>query len=119
MAVILDKSRPICPQIEEILSIRIARKEYIPGQKLPSVRDIAVEASVNPNTVQKAFEGLSQKGVLNAIRGSGWYVSDDITIAEKIVNKLVTDKTNDYISDMNNLGFDKQKIIKIIEECNL
>ena len=111
----IDKNRPICPQIEEQLSVKIAGGELKPGEKLSSVREVAVSASVNPNTVQKAFEGLEAKGLLVSQRGSGWYVADSTEKATESVEKLALDKTNEYLDCMKNLGFDKKQIIKLIK----
>ena len=73
----LDKNRPICPQLCEQLCAHIAAGEFTPGQKLMSVREVALEAGVNPNTVQRAFTQLEQQGVLHSVRGAGWFISQD------------------------------------------
>jgi DNA-binding transcriptional regulator YhcF (GntR family) len=86
------------------------------GDRLMSVRDVAVSAGVTPNTVQKSFEQLEQQGVIYSIRGSGWYVSDNSRIARDTLDKLVHDKTVNYLNDMQSLGLDKRDIIEIIKE---
>lgn len=112
----LDKSRPICPQLCEYLSATIAKGEIKPNEKLLSVREVAVNAGVNPNTVQKAFEQLEQKGVIYSIRGSGWYVSENTNAAIETVNEMAKDKTQQYVCDMKNLGFHLEKIKDYIKE---
>ena len=72
----LDKKRPLCPQICEQICVLISKGELKPGERLMSVREVAVSASVNPNTVQKSFEQLEQRGVIYSKRGSGWYVAE-------------------------------------------
>ena len=112
----LDKNRPVCPQITEQICVKIASGEFGAGQKLPSVREVAVAAGVNPNTVQKSFEQLEQSGVIYSVRGSGNFVSEDITIAKQSANEIITNKTANYIEEMKTLGLDNAQILKYIEE---
>ena len=104
----LDKKRPICPQIGEKLCVMIASGELNAGDRLMSVRDVALCAGVTPNTVQKAFEQLEQQGVIFSKRGSGWYVSENTDIANDVLNRLIRSKTIDYLNDMQTLGLDKK-----------
>ena len=113
---ILDKKRPICPQLVEQICIRIASGEIGAGDRLQSVRDVALSAGVTPNTVQKSFEQLEQTGVIYSIRGSGWYVSDDIHIAQEILSDLISTKTKAYIKDMRALGRSDNEIERSVKE---
>lgn len=112
----LDKKRPICPQICEKLCVLIASGELGPGDRLMSVRDVALDAGVTPNTVQKSFEQLEAQGVIYSKRGSGWYVSEDVGIAKEVFDELVHNKTVCYLNDMEALGLGKRDIIAIIKE---
>ena len=112
----LDKQRPICPQICEKLCVLIASGELNPGDRLMSVREVALNAGVTPNTVQKSFEQLEQQGVIYSRRGSGWFVSDDNGIAKAMLDGLIRSKTVAYLNDMQSLGLDKKEIIQIIKE---
>ena len=112
----LDKKRPICPQICEKLCVLIASGEITAGERLMSVREVAVYAGVTPNTVQKSFEQLEAQGVIYSKRGSGWYVNENTDIAKKVLNDLIRLKTIHYLNDMQNLGLDKKEIIQIIKE---
>lgn len=112
----LDKNRALCPQICEQLCAFIANGVFKPNEQLMSVRDIAVEAGVNPNTVQKSFETLAQEGLLYSVRGSGWFVSDDIRTAKETLNALAESKTRTYFEDMSTLGFTADETKKIVEE---
>ncbi len=114
----LDKNRPICPQIGELLSAKIAKGEYKPNERLLSVREVAVVAGVNPNTVQKAFEQLEQKGLIYSVRGLGWFVSDNISLATQTVDELAKEKTKLYLSEMENLGFTLEQTKEYIKEWN-
>lgn len=112
----LDKKRPICPQVCEKLCVMIASGELGAGDRLMSVRDVALNAGITPNTVQKSFELLEQQGVIYSIRGSGWYVSDNAEVAQNVFNELVHTKTVNYLNDMESLGLGKKDIINIIKE---
>lgn len=114
----LDKSRPICPQIGEQLSVKIASGEFAPNQRLMSVREVALQAGVNPNTVQKAFEQLEAQGLIYSVRGSGWFVSDNTATAKKTVEKLTHEKTATYFEEMSKLGYTQEQTKQFIEEWN-
>ena len=112
----LDKKLPICPQMEEHISVAIATGELAPGSRLQSVRDMAVDAAINPNTVQKAMEGLEARGLIYSVRGSGWYVSDTVEPAKQLVSRLIAEKTSDYIAAMRALGCSREEIINFVKE---
>lgn len=112
----LDKNKPICPQIEEQICAKIARGEFEPGQKLLSVRDIALEANVNPNTVQKALELLKSDGLIYPVGGSGWYVSDSTEHAKSVLERFLQEKTAAYFEEMEMLGYDIDKTKSYVKE---
>ena len=112
----LDKNRPICPQLCEQMCARIAAGELAPGQKVMSVREAAVAAGVNPNTVQRAFEQLEQQGVLNSVRGAGWFVARDTEAARNMQQALVQEKLGAFFEEMTCLGLTPAEIKKIVEE---
>ena len=106
----LDKGRPISPQICEQVCLRITVGEFPAGERLPSVREIPLLARVNPNTVQKSFEMLESKGILYSRVGSGWFVSDDSLAAKNMLGELYSEKTREYFSLMNALGMTNKEI---------
>ena len=113
-----DKDRPICPQLCEYVCVSIASGEFKAGQKLPSVRELALRIGVNPNTVQRSYEILEQQGVIFTERNLGRYVSDDTDIAQKKVEELAILKTKEYFTGMGLLGFDADAVKKYIKEWN-
>lgn len=113
---VLDKKRPLCPQICEQLCIMIARDDLKPGDRLMSVRDVALMAQVTPNTVQKSFEQLEQQGVIYSRRGAGWYVSENQEIAQKVRDDYIRSKTEEYINNMVVLGLSGDEIEKYVKE---
>lgn len=116
---ILDKKRPICPQICEQICVHVACGRFAPGERLMSVREVAIEAGVNPNTVQRSFEELERQGLLYSVRGSGWYVAEDITTAKETLKQLLKEKTAAYFAIMNALGLTFEETKKYIEEWKL
>ena len=111
-----DESSPIYVQLCAILKSRIASGEYGPGQKLPPVRDLALEAGVNPNTVQRAYSELERDGLVNADRTSGRFVTAD---GEKI-RTLRTMLSSGYIEELfvrlHGLGLSDDEIRAAVSE---
>ena len=112
----LDKSRPICPQICELICASVANGEFAAGEKLLSVRDIALLAGVNPNTVQKSFEELERLGVIHSVRCSGWYVNENTDAAKRELEFLRARKTEEYLTAMSQLGCTPDEIVNLINE---
>lgn len=112
----LDKNLPICPQICEQICVLISKGELSAGQRLYSVREVALLAGVNPNTVQKAFEQLEQTGLIYSVRGSGWYVSENTEGAHQMVASMINAKTTSFFSDMQKLGLSYEQIKEIVKE---
>ena len=88
MAWILDDSRPIYLQIVDLIKTEIIAGVYRPGDKLPSVRDLAMEASVNPNTMQKALTELERSGLVYTQRTSGRFITEDTAKMTEIKEQL-------------------------------
>lgn len=112
----LDKSRPVCPQICEQLCAHIAAGKFTPGERLLSVREVAVAAGVNPNTVQRAFEQLEHNGVLYSVRGAGWFVSADIGAAMDMRRSLAETAVTEFFAKMAALGIEAEETKSIVKE---
>ncbi len=112
----IDRNRPICPQICEQLCLRIANGAFAPHEKLLSVREIAVAAGVNPNTVQRSLEELESKDILYSVRGSGWFVGEDTSLARDILKDILARKTADYFESMYHLGMDSDAVKQYVKE---
>ena len=117
MAWELDGERPIYLQLTELIRLRIISGYYAPGERLPAVRELAAEAAVNPNTMQRALTELEDGGLLVTQRTSGRTVTDDggaISIARDEVAKRYS---SDYASKMTGLGLPKAQIKEYMEEA--
>ena len=115
---VLDKSKAIAPQICEQVCTRIALGELKAQERLPSVRELAIAAGVNPNTVQKAFDMLEQEGILYSQRGSGWFVSEATERAGASLERVRQDKTHEYFLNMRSLGFSDLQIKDFVSKWN-
>ena len=114
-----NKERAICPQIYERICREIALGERQAHERLPSVREYAVQIGVNPNTVQHAFDLLGQDGVLYAVQNVGWFVNADNTIALQTLEALATEKTAAFFAEMSNLGLDADAVKARVKEWNV
>lgn len=114
MAWNLDSDRPIYAQLLERIQLQIVSGIYGPGDKLPSVRDLAAEASVNPNTMQKAFAELERSGLIETKRTSGRFVTEDKNMITQIRTQLAKEEINAFIVKMKELGFDKKDILTLL-----
>lgn len=112
----LDSDRPIYPQIVEHVQLDIIAGRYRPGDRLPSVRELAAEASVNPNTMQKALSELERCGLVHSQRTSGRFITEDTTMIEKIKEDLASARIREFLETMNQMGFQKKEILTLIEK---
>lgn len=112
----INKSNPICPQIYENICVGIANGTLAPKSKLPSVRELAVELGVNPNTVQKSYTLLEEEGIVYSVPASGRYVSENIELAVKVVSSIRDKKIDIFIQEMKQLGYSNEEVIKYIKE---
>ena len=114
--------RPIYAQLMEEIKRRIISGVYKPGEKMPSVRDLAAEASVNPNTMQRAFAQLEQEGLLYTQRTSGRFVTEDEERIMDMKNELAKELIRDFWKNMEQLGFGRQQTLTLLttmkEECD-
>lgn len=117
MAWNLNSDRPIYAQILEEMQLRIVTGLYKPGAKIPSVRDLATEAGVNPNTMQKALAELERSGLVMAQRTSGRIVTEDMEMIRETRNKIAQEQIKDFVDKMQKLGFQKEEIIKLLEQA--
>lgn len=111
-----DPNLPIYIQVIDEIKKRIFNGDYSPGAKIDSVRDLALEYSVNPNTIQKALSELERNGLLLSKRTSGRYVSDDLMLIERLKKEIIVNKIKVFIDEMSELGYCKDNVIQMIKE---
>ena len=111
-----DNDRPIYIQLVESLKKYIISGKIKPGDRLPSVRDLALMIKVNPNTIQRALSELKDASLIYTERTNGKFVTCDKEIIAKYKNDLIKKETDFYLSCMNELGLSKKEVIKYLKE---
>ena len=108
--------KPIYLQLMDYFKAQIISGELPEGSRLDSVRDLAVKAQVNPNTMQKALAELERMGLVRTERTSGRFITDDKEMILNMKKEVAENEIADIIEKMKSLGFDKDEVIKIIQE---
>jgi len=109
-----SSNAPIYIQIMNDVKLKIVSGEWKAGRRLQSVRELAVEFSVNPNTMQRALSELERDGLLYTERTSGRYVSQDQSKISKARDEMAEEYTDNYYSSMLKLGYKKEEIIYVV-----
>lgn len=115
MAWKLTSDRPIYLQIMEGIQLGIVSGRYAPGARLPSVRELATEAGVNPNTMQKALNELERTGLVFTQRTSGRFITQDQELIQKCKEEIANHHIVDFIDKMKGMGYTVQEIIEFME----
>ena len=116
MAWNLDSDRPIYAQILERIQMQIISGVYEPGAKIPSVRELAAEAGVNPNTMQKALSELERSGLVTSIITSGRVVTEYRNMIAETRNKIAREQIKEFMQRMQELGFEKEDILALLKK---
>ena len=116
MAWNLDADRPIYAQLVERIQMQIVSGHYPPGGRLPSVRDLAGVAAVNPNTMQKAFAELERSGLIVTQRTNGRTVTEDEELIKSIRSGMAKDQVKDFFTKMNELGYTEQEAVELLKQ---
>ena len=111
-----QNERPMYLQIVEQMEMEIMSGHYPKGSKLPTVRELAMQYKVNPNTMQKAFVELEQRGLVFAKRTSGRYVSENESVIENVKQQAAKAKTQEYIRYVRQLGLEEEDILRLFKE---
>ena len=116
MAWNLDNDRPIYAQLVERLQVQIVSGAYLPGGKLPSVRELAAVAAVNPNTMQKAFAELEKSGLIIIQGTNGRIVTEDERLIQDSKRELAKRQADVYFAGMEGLGFTRSQAVSFLQE---
>lgn len=102
----IDESRPIWLQLVDEFRRRVAVGEWPTGSKIPSVRELALEVGVNPNTVQRALSETDRLGLTVPVRTSGRFVTEDGAVVARVRSKLAEATIDGFIAVVAGLGMD-------------
>lgn len=111
----LNSERPVYLQLIEQIQAGIISGYFKPGDKLPSVRDLAADAAVNPNTMQKAFTELERAGLVYTNRTSGRYITSDEKLIKDLKEQSALNEIREFLNKMKQLGLEADEIIELIK----
>lgn len=115
LAIRTDDPRPIFKQVVDGVSLAIAKGELVEGDKLPSVRALAIQLTVNPNTIAKAYSELTISGLVDARQGMGLFVSAPKQMLSKTErNKRLHQAIDRCVNDVMHLQFSDEEIVKTL-----
>ncbi|MCQ6273570.1 GntR family transcriptional regulator [Bacillus sp. V3B] len=104
-------SKPIYMQIADKIKQQIVRNELKPGDKLPSVREMAVQTGVNPNTIQRTYTELERMAIVETKRGQGTFVVESETVIQELKFQLQIDMISTFVNNMRELGFSEKEMV--------
>lgn len=111
----LDENLPIYLQLVDELQKRIINGTYVPGGKLPPVRELAADAGVNPNTMQRALAQMENSGLIYTQRTSGRFLTDDRQKIESLRREAAQALIRDFLRKMRELGIGREEVCKLIQ----
>ena len=112
----LTTDRPVFLQIMEILKRDIVTGVYGPGDKLPSVRELAAEAAVNPNTMQRAFSELEREGLVYTKRTNGRFITEDTAMITQLKEQMALNAIAQFLNSMQQLGFSGEETLTLLKD---
>lgn len=107
---------PIYTQLMEQIKIRIASGAFQLGQQMPSVRELAIDAGVNPNTMQRALSELEREGLLYSVRTSGRFITEDQEVLTSLQKNLSRSFIEDFFASLQQLGMTNDDIIAAVQQ---
>ena len=107
---------PIYSQLIEQIKVGIVSGMFAPGERLPSVRDLATEAGVNPNTMQRAMTELERDGLVYSQRTAGRFVTEDRTMIEAAKRELAERHIRTFVAAMLRLGYEQNEIAALLKQ---
>lgn len=110
----LNSDRPIYLQLTEEIQRRIITGTYQAGDRLPSVRELAEEASVNPNTMQKAMAELERAGLVYTQRTNGRFITEDQAMIQTLKSSLATKQIQAFLEVMKQYGYEAKEVASLI-----
>ena len=110
-----SNSAPIYAQLVGQIRAGIVSGAFSPGERLPSVRDLAMEAGGNPNTMQRALAQLETEGLVRTERTSGRYVTEDTALIEQLRADTARTLASDFLEKMRGIGYSPAQTAALLE----
>lgn len=114
----LRGDRPIYQQLMEQLTEKIVSGALKPGDKVLPVRELAAEAGVNPNTMQRALSDMEREGLMYTNRTSGRYVTEDEKMIMMVRERIAAERIAEFVSGMQQLGFSGEELMELLQKQN-
>ena len=111
-----NSGTPVYVQITEQIKMSIAVGELKAGDKITSVRELAAEAEVNPNTMQKALSGLEREGLLYTHRTAGRFVTEDTKLISRLREELASEQISSFLKSMKKLGYSVSETAEMLKK---
>ncbi|MBZ9633846.1 GntR family transcriptional regulator [Clostridium sp. FP1] len=108
-----DKT-PIYLQIMDLIKMNIVTGKLKSNDKLPSVREMAINLKVNPNTLQRSYQELERLGIVFTQRGTGTFVGEEKNMVDNLKKEMAKEVIDSFILRMKSLGFTTNEIIESI-----
>lgn len=109
-----QSTQPIYLQIMERVKSDIVAKHLISMQQLPTVRDLALQYQVNPNTVQRAYSELERLGLVKSDRTIGRFVTDDLGLINHLKHEMIKEKVNHLVKDLKHLNVNQDEAVDFV-----
>ncbi|MCR2803814.1 GntR family transcriptional regulator [Paenibacillus soyae] len=117
MTIEFDNNAPIYIQIMNYMKKQIVIGKLGPGDKIESVRDLAAELQINPNTIQRTFQELEREGIVETKRGLGRYVTEEESTIMRIKKEMAAELLDRFVGGMKELGFTGADIVALVEDA--
>ncbi|MBO5384177.1 MAG: GntR family transcriptional regulator [Ruminococcus sp.] len=111
-----SNDRPVYLQIIDVVLTRIASGVYNPGERIPSVRDLAEEARVNPNTMQKALSEIERLGYITSQRTAGKFITEDTAIIGTLKKSKADNILGNFVDEMKMINISIDEAIELLKK---
>lgn len=113
-----QENQPIYKQIIHLISLKLIQKEWALGERIPSVRDMALHLRVNPNTVQRAYVDMEREGLIFSTRGTGRFVTEDENVIINLKSQITQEISQRFYIEMRDLGWSAEEIVEWIQKLH-
>lgn len=115
MAWEFKNDRPIYAQILEHMEFDILSGKYSPGEKVPSVRELAADAAVNPNTMQRAMVELERRGLVYTERTNGRFITENMDMLQDVKRRIAEEYIVEFVDKMKKIGYSEEEVKNLMQ----
>ncbi len=115
MAWEFKNDRPIYAQILEHMELDILSGKYSLGEKVPSVRELAADAAVNPNTMQRAMVELERRGLVHTERTNGRFITENMDMLQDVKKRIAEEYIGEFVDKMKKIGYSEEEVKNLMQ----